>query len=325
MADIFVVIEHRDGEIREVSFQMLHKADELCRACSCNLVAVVLGAANEALVAAITDKADKVVSIESEALRHFDVALSKGVLSELIRKEAPFLTLIGHTPWGMDLAPALSVRLGLPLSSDVVDILLEEGRPKVIRQIYNGKLFARVAMKESDGYLVTVRPGAFPPEGQGHRSAQVVSGLVPELPETGKRFIALEGSGAGELDITQAELLVSIGRGIGDPENIPLVSELAEALGGTLSCSRPVVDKNWLPKVHQVGTSGKSVKPKVYLALGISGAFQHLAGITGAGTVIAVNKDPMAPIFREADYGVAADMMKVVEAMKENLLQKPLR
>ncbi len=324
MADVLVVIEHRDGEIREVSFQMLHKADELCRARSCNLVAVVLGESNAALVASIVDKADKVVSIESEAFRHFDVAVAKGVLSDLIRKEAPFLTLIGHTPWGMDLAPALSVRLGLPLSSDVVNILLEEGRPKVIRQIYNGKLFARVSMRESCGYLVTVRPGAFPAEGQGKRSAEVVSGLVPELPESGKRFIALEESVAGELDITQADLLISIGRGIGDPENIPQVSKLAEDLGGALSCSRPVVDKNWLPKHHQVGTSGKSVKPKVYLALGISGAFQHLAGITGAGTVIAVNKDPMAPILREADYGVVADMMKVVEAMKENLMQKPL-
>ena len=126
-------------------------------------------------------------------------------------------------------------------------------------------------------------------------------------------------TGAGEIDITQADLLVSIGRGVGEQENIQGIQDLANRMGATLSCSRPVVDKNWLPKFHQVGTSGKSVRPKVYLALGISGAFQHVAGITGAGTVIAVNKDHKAPIFRVADYGVAEDLFKVVDALKDKL------
>jgi len=126
-------------------------------------------------------------------------------------------------------------------------------------------------------------------------------------------------TGAGEIDITQADLLVSIGRGVGEAENIATIRELADRMGATLSCSRPVVDKNWLPKFHQVGTSGKSVRPKVYLALGISGAFQHVAGITGAGTVIAVNKDRKAPIFRVADYGVADDLFKVTDSLKEKL------
>ena len=123
----------------------------------------------------------------------------------------------------------------------------------------------------------------------------------------------------GGVDITQAELLVSVGRGICEQDNVALVKELADMMGGVLSCSRPVVDKNWLPKFHQVGTSGKSVKPKVYLALGISGAFQHVAGITGAGTIIAVNKDKKAPIFRVAHYGVVEDLFKVVEALKGKL------
>ncbi|RLB30794.1 MAG: electron transfer flavoprotein subunit alpha/FixB family protein, partial [Deltaproteobacteria bacterium] len=140
-----------------------------------------------------------------------------------------------------------------------------------------------------------------------------------DLPEPSKEFIGFEEAGAGELDITQADLLVSIGRGVGEAENIEVVRELADLMGGVLSCSRPIVDKNWLPKYHQVGTSGKSVKPKVYLAFGISGAFQHVAGISGAGTVIAVNKDPKAPIFRVADYGVVDDLFNVVDALKEKL------
>jgi electron transfer flavoprotein alpha subunit len=140
-----------------------------------------------------------------------------------------------------------------------------------------------------------------------------------DLPEARKQFVEFVDTGAGEIDIGQADLLVSIGRGIGEQENIEEIKELAELMGGVISCSRPVVDKNWLPKYHQVGTSGKSVKPKVYLALGISGAFQHVAGISGAGTVIAINKDPKAPIFRVADYGVVDDLFKISNALKEKL------
>ena len=121
----------------------------------------------------------------------------------------------------------------------------------------------------------------------------------------------------GDVDITQADILVSVGRGIKGPENIPVVKEFAEAIGGTLSCSRPVVDKKWLPKGCQVGTSGKTVKPKVYIAVGISGAFQHIAGMKGAGTVIAINKDPKAPIFGVAHYGIVGDLFKIIPALKE--------
>jgi electron transfer flavoprotein alpha subunit len=210
------------------------------------------------------------------------------------------------------------VKTGFPIATDCVDILFENGRPKAIRQIYTGKLFSRLSFKDSDSYLVTLRSGAFPADKVGERKGEVIKKEVPaDLPEVGKQFVAFEEAGAGEVDITQADLLVSIGRGIGEQDNVAVMKEFCELIGGVLSCSRPVVDKNWLPKYHQVGTSGKSVKPKVYLAFGISGAFQHLAGITGAGCVIAVNKDKKAPIFRVADYGVVDDLFKIVEALKE--------
>ena len=150
--------------------------------------------------------------------------------------------------------------------------------------------------------------------------AALIHKKVPvDLAEPRKHFVKFVDTAAGAMDISLAQLLVSIGRGIGKAENIPLAKELADLMGGTLSCSRPIVDKNWLPKHHQVGTSGKSVKPKVYLALGISGAFQHVAGIAGAGTVIAVNKDKKAPIFRVADYGVTDDLFKIISALKAKL------
>jgi electron transfer flavoprotein alpha subunit len=320
MGEIFVVAEHRQGELREITLEMLFKANELSQTLSHTLTAILIGAGDETFMDELTKRADQVIAVENERLRSFNADLQKEVLHGLIEEHRPFLTLMGHTPWGMDLAPCLSIKSGLPLATDCVDIRVEDGHPIVIRQIYSGKLFSKVAFKESEGYLITVRPGAFPPDDIEERHGELVKKEIPgDLPEARKQFVEFVDAGAGEIDIGQAELLVSIGRGIGEQENIEEIKGLAELMGGVISCSRPVVDKNWLPKYHQVGTSGKSVKPKVYLALGISGAFQHVAGISGAGTVIAINKDPKAPIFRVADYGVVDDLFKISSALKEKL------
>ncbi len=150
-------------------------------------------------------------------------------------------------------------------------------------------------------------------------ASAALAGSTPAGPPD-RDFIGFEDAGGGEVDISQADLLVSIGRGIGDEENIDPVRQLASLMGGVLSCSRPVVDKKWLPKYHQVGTSGKTVRPKVYLALGISGAFQHVAGMSGSDIIIAVNRDKKAPIFRVADYAVVADVLAIVAALKTRLL-----
>lgn len=320
MGEIFVVVEHRQGEVRDITFEMLYKAGRLCQESSHELTAILMGGKEEPFLDDIASKADRVMVFEDERLKNFNGDLYKEILDGLIKEYRPFLTLMGHTSWGMDFAPALCIKTGYPLATDCVDILVENGRPVVTRQIYSGKVFSKVSFRKSQGYLVTVRPGAFLPEDAAERSGEVVQRKLPsDLPKPHKQFLEFVDTGVGDVDITQADLLVSIGRGIGEEDNIEVVKELADKMGGTVSCSRPVVDKNWLPKYHQVGTSGKSVKPKLYLALGISGAFQHLAGITGAGTVIAVNKDKKAPIFRVADYGVVDDLFKVVDALKEKL------
>ena len=320
MAEIFVVIEHRNGEFRDVSYEMLRKAHDLGQQDSHSLTAVLLKGSEALPLQEIVERADKVIQVEDDRLGAFDGELTKEILARLIEVERPILTLVGHTAWGMDLAPALAVKVGSPIATDCVDIFIEGGEPKALRQIYSGKIFSKVAFKKSEGYLVTMRPGSCPPERAGGHKAEVVTWEIPaEVPVGRKRFEAFEDAGAGEVDITQAELLVSCGRGIGEEENLAEMKELAQLIGGVISCSRPVVDKNWLPKYHQVGTSGKSVKPKVYLAFGISGAFQHVAGVSGAGTVIAINKDKNAPIFRIADYGVVDDLFKIVAALKEKL------
>lgn len=320
MADIFVIMEHRQGEIREVSLQTLWKANELAAKSGGRITAVVMGGKDEPFVPEIASRADKVIVYEDESLRSFTPDLYAAILESLIREQRPLVTLLGHTAWGMDIGPSLSVKTGYPVATDCVDVLLDNGRPKVIRQVYSGKIFQRMGFKESEGYLITIRAGAFPSDRAGEHQGEVIKKGVPAgLPPVRRQFVSFEESSAGGVDITQADLLVSVGRGICEQENVALVKELADMMGGVLSCSRPVVDKNWLPKFHQVGTSGKSVKPKVYFALGISGAFQHVAGITGAGTVIAVNKDKKAPIFRVAHYGIVDDLFKVVEALKAKL------
>jgi len=320
MGDIFVVVEHRQGEVRDITYEMLFKANELCREYSHSLTAILMGEKVEPFLDNIAPKADRVMVFEDEQLKNFDSDLYKEILNGLIKEHRPFITLMGHTSWGMDLGPALSVKAGYPLATDCVDIIVEGDRPVVIRQIFSGKVFSRVSFKESEGYLVSVRPGSFLPEEVEARKGEVIKNELPaDLPVPRKNFVEFMDTAAGDVDISQADFLISIGRGVGEEDNIEALKELADVMGGTLSCSRPIVDKNWLPKYHQVGTSGKSVKPKVYLAFGISGAFQHVAGITGAGTVIAVNKDKKAPIFRVADYGVVDDLFNVVNALKEKL------
>ena len=318
MSRIFVLAEHRRGIIQDVTWEMLNKGRELASRWSAELVAVLLGYGARGLAEELAQRAEQVLLVEDELLENFNSEIYQKVLSHLISEHKPVLTLIGHTSFGMDLAPSLAAQLGIPLSTDCVDLHLEDGKLTTIRQMYGGKVNAEISFPGACQYMVTVRPGSFPMEGEEPKAGEIKSLTSPVKEIEYKRFIEYVEAAMGEVDITQADILVSVGHGIGDSKNIPLVAELAEALGGHLSCSRPVVDKKWLPKDHQVGTSGKTVKPKVYIAIGISGAFQHVAGIKG-GTIIAINKDSKAPIFRVADYGIVGDLFKVVPLLKEKI------
>jgi len=322
MSELFVIVEHRLGEIRDITFEMLWKAGELAEMLSSDLTAILIGHEVNSIAEKISDRADKIIIFDDEGLKNFNADIYKEILAGLIEESKPTLTLIGNTSWGMELAPCLSIRAGLPLATDCIDIISKNGNLIAQRQMYSGKIFANVSFAESDGYILTIRSGVFPTDRIGDRQAQIVQKDFALKDITVKKnFIEFVETAAGDVDITQAELLISVGRGIGEEDNITIVKELAEALNGILSCSRPIVDKNWLPKYLQVGTSGKSVTPKVYIAVGISGAFQHLAGISGAGTVIAINKDPKAPIFRTADYGIVDDLFKIVPVLKDKILE----
>jgi electron transfer flavoprotein alpha subunit len=318
MGEIFVLVEHRQGKIRDITYEMLGLGEKLTTQQGATLAAVLLGKGVKNFAEELTPRVSKVLVVEDENLEHFNSILYQKVLSSLIPKHQPFLTLIGHTAFGMDLAPSLSVEMGFPIVTDCIGLSVEDGRVKATRSIYGGKVNANIFLKESQGYIATIRPGSFSPKIPGEKKGGII---MEPSPLKGmidvKRFIEyIEAPVTGE-DITQAEIIVSVGQGIGGPENIPMVEEVAKNLGGVLACSRPVVDRYWLPKERQVGISGKTVKPKVYLAIGISGAFQHVTAMQGSETIIAINKDPRAPIFNVADYGIVDDFQNVIPVLKE--------
>jgi len=314
MSDIYVLAEHRMGEIRDITFEMLGKGWELAENTGGKLVAVLLGYGVEDYAETLSSYADKVLYFENEGLKNFNAEVYQRVLSQLIRERKPRLIMMGHTGFGMDLAPALATELNIPLATDCIDLFFEDGKLVAVRQIYGGKVNAEVVLKESETYMMTVRSASFkagePRAEKGEIEKISVSSELTETPH--KVFVEYIEPPKGEVDITAADIIVAVGRGIRDEKNIPLIEELAKVIGGVLACSRPIVDKGWLPKDRQVGSSGKTVRPKVYIAIGISGAFQHIVGMKDSELIIAINKDPRAPIFQFSDYGIVDDLFKVV-------------
>jgi electron transfer flavoprotein alpha subunit len=321
MAEILVLVEHRDGDIRDITWEMLACAGTIGKPRGDSITAVLLGSGAAAMADAIRTKAHAVVLVDDERLGDFNSETHQPVLASLIDERKPCLTLIGHTACGMDLAPSLATALGAPLVTDCTALGFDGNILTATRQMYGGKVDASMRCKESDRYLATIRSGVFSAE-----DAEILDGEVATVDSAAigdtaaKRFLETIASEAGEVDIAQADLVVGVGRGIKDQDSIKVVEDFADAIGAVLACSRPVVDKKWLPKDRQVGTSGKTIKPKLYMAIGISGTFQHVAGIKGAGMVVAINKDPKAPIFNVADYGIVDDLFKVIPALQETIV-----
>jgi len=319
MEKIAVLVEHRQNEVRDITFEMLGKAHQLIGDGG-EVIALFLGdVSQKGLLDRITPHAHRTVAYLDSNLKDFEPLRYQAAFANLFENVDCQLILMGQTAFGMDLAPAIAARWEIPFTTDVVDIDVAEGLI-AIRQMYSGKVNAKVSLKPADKWLVTVRAGAFPAEDIPAVSGELqeITGIV-EGDFSARTFVEYLEAAVGDVDITQADIIVSVGRGIKDADNIPIAEELANALGGVVACSRPVADKKWLPKERQVGTSGKTVKPKVYIALGISGAFQHQAGMKGANTIIAVNKDPKAPIFNIAHYGIVDDLFKVVPALTEKV------
>ncbi len=314
--DILILAEHLNGKLADIAFEMTGKAKQLAAAFGGKAIAVLLGSGARSLAGSIG--ADAVVYVDDPALGEFNPEAYSRVLAALIKGHGPRLVMLGNTSVGMDLGAGLSVTTGLPLIAYVNGLAAEDGTLVATSQIYGGKIQAE-AVPDGEACIVSCLAGAFPAEaGRGSAPVEQIASPVP-LDDLKVKFVKLIQPEGGDVDITQQPILVSIGRGIGGQENIELAQELAEALGCAVSASRPITDAGWLPKTRQVGKSGLTVKPKMYLALGISGAPEHLEGMRGAETIIAINTDPKAPIFDVAHYGATCDLLDLLPALTEKI------
>jgi electron transfer flavoprotein alpha subunit len=321
---ILLITEQREGKWNKVSFESLAAAQQIAKQTNGSLSAAVIGQA----VAALADELaafqlDEVLLVENALLEKYTPDGFSIALKQVIEQAKPDLVIFPHTYQVRDFAPKLAASLNKGMIGDCVGYRYENGKLIFVRQMFQGRTAADVTFQGDGPWIASFQAGAF----RADTAAKKQSGKAPIKPVS----ISLEAArlrtkpldlfreAKQAVDLTQAPILVSIGRGIKAPENIPLAEKLAKALGAELSASRPICDEGWLPMERQIGSSGQTVSPKLYLALGISGAIQHVVGMKGSRCIVAINKDQNAPIFEIADYGVVGDLFEIVPALTEEI------
>jgi len=321
---ILLITEQREAKWNKVSFETLAAAQQIASEAKCSLSGVVIGQGVAALAEELAGyQLDEVLLVENGLLEKYTPDGYAIALKQVIEQAKPDLVLLPHTYQVRDFAPKLAASLGKGMIGDCIGYRYEGGKLIFVRQMFQGRTAADVVFQGDPPWIASFQAGAF----RGDLAAKKQGGKAPvksvsvELKPEQIRTKPLElfREAKQAVDLTQAPILVSIGRGIKAPENIPLAEKLAKAIGGELSASRPICDEGWLPMDRQIGSSGQTVSPKLYLALGISGAIQHVVGMKGSRTIVAINKDQNAPIFEIADYGVVGDLFEIVPALTAEL------
>ena len=315
MAGILVFIEQRNAEIRKASLQALSEA---ARQAGGDVAAVVAGSGIADAAAGLgAHGAAKVFVADDPNLALYSAEGYAEAVAKAVEAAAPEAVFFSGTAMGRDLAPRVAAKLGVGALADVVALEKDGDQFVARRPVYSGKAFATVDSAGSKPQVISLRPNVFAAEETGG-SAEVVAldGLALSIRAVVKELI---DTGGGELDVAEADVIVSGGRGLKGPENFAILKGLADALGGAVGASRAAVDAGWIPHKHQVGQTGKVVSPSLYIAAGISGAIQHLAGMSSSKVIVAINKDPDAPIFKIADYGIVGDLFDVIPPMVEEV------
>jgi electron transfer flavoprotein alpha subunit len=319
---VFAYIIHKNGVVDDTALEMITAAEKLNTDASVTAVIAGSGAELDGVCKDVASSFSEVWKIDNEALAYINAEVIRPMLTRILPKEG--IVLIPHEHFGMDMAPGLSVKLDAVYLPDAVDFEdIEDGKLKAVREEYGGQVSTHVLCDISQGAVITIRPGSFKADESKSANGNIVDktaeAMEGGLSEGVRRFLEIVEAEVGDVDITKSDILVSVGRGIEDEDNLEMIFDLAKAMGADVSCSRPIVDAKWLEKSRQVGTSGKIVKPKVYMALGISGSFQHLGGLKGAPFVVAVNKNPKAPIFQAADVGVVDDILDFIPDLTDRI------
>jgi len=318
---ILVFAERREGQLKRPSLEALGVARRLADKLGSRVDVLAIGPEAASCAAELGPLgADRLLVVEADHGEWYAPELYSASLAGAAQKGQASIVLVAATAMGKDLAPRAAARLGTACASDLTRIDVDEnGTLRGRRPIYSGKAFARIAMPGAQPAVATLRPNAFPPgTPDSARSAEVVR-LDPPLSadELRGRVVRLEKPEERELDVAEASIVVSGGRGLKEPDNFSIIRDLAQALGGAVGASRAVVDAGWIDHAHQVGQTGKVVSPDLYIACGISGAVQHLAGMSSSKVIVAINKDPEAPIFKVAHYGIVGDVFEIVPALTE--------
>jgi electron transfer flavoprotein alpha subunit len=316
MGSILIVAEIAKGAIREASFELATIANKLGSATGREVKSLVAGKGIEALAEGFAKRGGgEVFAADHDLLQNYSLEAFDAAVRAAIEAAGAELVLFSHTPNGWDLAPRVAAELEAGFVSDCFSIAGEDGQVVYHRRVFNGKLDARVTVS-SEKAVATVQPGAAPAFDGTTDGSVTKLDVSLNADDLRARFVETKTAEAKGVDLSKAEIIISGGRGVGAPEKFPeVIQPLAEALGGAMGASRPVVDAGWLPHEYQVGSSGQVVQPKLYIACGISGAIQHLVGMKTSNFIIAINKDPDAPIFEVADLGVVADLFEIVPAL----------
>ena len=321
MADrIMVVAEQREGTLNRVSLETVAAAQAISKETGWPVDIVLPGSETSALAQALAAyKADTVYNLEAPSLAAYTSDAYVHALKDFLSSREPKLILFPHTYQVRDFAPRLALALDRTLISDAVGYKYESGKLLFVRQMFQGKFVADVAFAGDAPWLATIQIGTFRADQAESGSATVekIEAAQPATLRITPHEVFQEAKQA--VDLSQAEVIVAIGRGIKEQKNVTLAEDLAKALGGEVAASRPICDNGWLPLERQIGSSGQTVAPKLYIALGISGAIQHIVGMKGARTIVAINKDKEAPIFEIADYGVVGNLFDVVPALTEEI------
>jgi electron transfer flavoprotein alpha subunit len=324
MARIFAYVVHKGGVADDSAAEFLSAAKKMDAAAPPTAIVTGFGPELDAVCDSLRNSYAEIWKIGKEALAYPNAELVRKALVDILPQAC--ILLVPHNHFGIDLSPGLSIKTNSAFVPDVVGIEgLEGTNLKLVRQEFGGQVSAHVHCDISSGAVLNLRPGAFKPlEGVSAGGSVVDKSAEVGALTAKRRFVETIVADGGGVDISKEPVLVSIGRGIQEKDNVAIAQELAEAMGAVVSCSRPVVDAKWLEKSRQVGSSGKTVKPKVYLACGISGSFQHLAGIKGNPFLVAINKNPKAPIFQVADVGIVDDILEFLPELTNHLREAAL-
>ena len=318
---VFVITEQRDGVFRKASYEVISEGRRLADTSGTQLIAIVLGQSVEGIAAEPGQYgADKVLVAESDLFVNYSAEGYTKVIAEAVKNEGASIVLLAASSLGKDLGPRIALALDAGLATDCIGLSLEGEKLLAKRPMFAGKVIAEVEF-DSEVQIASLRPNVFAPaEPDASKSATIEKIDVAIQPDEVKAVVKeVVASSSAKMDLTEADIIVSGGRGMKGPENYAILEELAQQLNGVVGASRAAVDAGWRPHSDQVGQTGKTVSPKLYIACGISGAIQHLAGMGSSKCMVAINKDPDAPIFEKADYGVVGDLFDVVPVLTAEL------